>query len=213
MLKYRIILLLVVCIPFLISCDANNEAADAGEKAFQDYKNFVAEVESDTVVTEIDLGNTWKMDTDTLQMMYDRYKTSIAEHMDSYSPERREEVNAFDDRLDVAFEQRQMRYDEVSHRYELRKKMLGMEVKEDELSNSINASNLVATYEHFVATLEDNLSEFDTRDWQLVEGWWNALRNRRLAIETELQPSDLEKIKALEETYQQLRSEDLTEKV
>jgi len=207
MLKYGYCLLFICCASIISSCSSKNE--DESEQIFRDYQAFVAEVENDTVVTEIDLGNTWKMDTDTLQMLYDKYKNSISEHMSSYTPERQEEVNAFDDRLDVAFEERQKRYDEVSHRYELRKKLLGIEVSEDDLSNSINPSNIVATYENFVTTLEDNLDELDTRDWQLIEGWWSALRNRKQTIESELQPAARERISELEQTYKQIRSETL----
>lgn len=210
MFRYSLLLFMLSSSIIFISCNSENSASDESEKAYQDYKNFVTQVESDTVVDEIDLGNTWKIDTDTLQMLYDRYKNSASEHTGNYTPERLEEVNAFDDRVNVAFEKRQKKYEDVSHRYELRKKMLGMEVSEDDMSE-ITATNIAATYTNFVTTLENNQEEYDMQDWQLIEGWWIALQNRRRAVDNDLQASDQQTINKLQETYQRIRSEALTE--
>ncbi len=212
MIPYRLLLLLLSISMLVVSCNTENGAADESELAYQDYKNFVAQVEKDTVVTEIDLGNTWEMDTDTLQMLYDKYQKSANEKMDNYDPERQEEVKAFAGRLAIATKKRQEKYNEVSHRYELRKKIMGMEVSEDDMSQ-ITAANLVSTYQHFISTLQSNLKDYEMRDWQLIEGWWNALNNRRQAVSSELQPSDLETISELEKMYRQLKADALPEPV
>lgn len=206
---FRFLIYLLSFTTLLASCNTENDANES-QQAYQAYKSFVAQVEKNTVVNEGDLQEDWEARTDTLKQTFDRHKSGITNHLDDYEPERREEVSAFNDRLEVAFDERQKNYDEVSHRYKLRKEMLGMEISEDDMS-AITTANITATYTHFVATLQSNLEDYNTKDWQLIEGWWNALQNRRQAVSNQLQSSDQEKITRLQETYQKLRTEALTE--
>jgi hypothetical protein len=187
----------------LVSCNSENTSNDS-EVAYQNYRNFINEVERDTVITDKDISDDWQIKSDTLKRNLERYKSGTASHMESYTPERREEVNAFDDRFEVALELRQKRFNEVSHRYKLRKELLNLTVSEDDMS-SINADNLIATYTHFVNTLKKNGTNYNTKDWQLIEGWWNALNNRRDAVIEELQTSDREKLDRLQKSYQEMR--------
>lgn len=206
---FRFLIYLLSFTTLLASCNSDNDATKS-EQAYQDYKNFVAQVEKDTVVNERDLQQDWERRTDTLKLTFDRHKSGITSYVDDYEPERREEVSAFNERLEVAFEERQKNYDEVSHRYKLRKEILGIDVSEDDMS-AITAANIAATYNHFVTTLQSNLKGYTTNDWQLIEGWWNALQNRRQDLSNQLQSSDQEKIIKFQETYQKLRTEALTE--
>lgn len=204
------ILLLLICSTLLYACKTDDKSSEEHEQAYQDYKAFVAEVERDTIVTESDLGEAWKSRTDSLQQLSERHRKGITSHLEGYDAERREEVNAFDERLQVAFEERQRNYDEVSYRYKLRREMLNMDVSEDDMSN-IKADNIAATYEHFVSTLNNKLPDFNARDWELVEGWWNALDNRRQELSNEISPSDQERIARQRETYLQVREKAFAE--
>ena len=167
-------------------------------------------MEADTAVKESDIGDAWQTRTDTLQNTFKGYKEGITKHLDDYEAERREEVNAFDDRLEVAFETRLKRYDEVSHRYKLRKEIIGLDVPEDDMS-SITAANISATYQHFIQSLKNDLTGYTKTDWQLIEGWWNALENRRQAISKELKPTDNEAITEYQQTYIKLREKALNQ--
>lgn len=206
MQETRILLLLLTCFTLLVSCRTDDKSSDSNEQAYLDYKNFVTQVESDTVVNESDLGADWESRTDSLMQESERHRKGMVDQLDGYEAERREEVNDFDERLQVAFEERQRRYNEVSYRYKLRREMLNMEVSEDDMAN-INASNIADTYEHFVSTLRDKLPDFTAKDWEFTEGWWSALGNRRQDISNEISQADQQRIKKQHEAYRQIRAE------
>lgn len=210
MYKTRLLLLLFTCFTLLVSCRTDDKSTDSNEQAYLDYKNFVTQVESDTVVNESDLGTAWESRTDSLIQESERHRKGMVDRLDGYEAERREEVNAFDERLQAAFEERQRKYDEVSYRYKLRREMLNMEVSEDDMSN-INASNIADTYEHFLSTLRDKLPDFTAKDWELTEGWWSALRNRRQEISNEISQADQQRIDKQQEAYRKIREEVFTE--
>lgn len=194
----------------LSSCSTDNNTANESEKVYQEYKAFVTEFERDTVVLESDLDGNWETHTDSLRAAFATHKSNVTAHLDNYEAERREEVNAFDDRFEVALEERQKKHDEISHRYKMRRELLGMEVSEDDMS-SITAENIAATYEHFLNTLGNNLANYSAKDWNLIEGWWSALENRRQTLNEELQPEDQKTIAKHQETYQQLRDQALAQ--
>lgn len=210
MQKTGLLLFLLTCFTILVSCRTDEKSADSNEQAYLDYRNFVTQVESDTIVNENDLGETWESRTDSLMQESERHRKGMANKLDSYDAERREEVNDFDERLQAAFEERQRKYDEVSYRYKLRREMLNMQVSEDDMSN-IDASNIADTYEHFVSTLKDKLPDFTARDWELTEGWWSALSSRRQDISNTISPSDQQRINKQQEAYMQIRKETFTE--
>lgn len=209
MINCKSILLVLSFCTLLISCNTDNKKVDESELAYQDYRAFVTDIEQDTVVTESDLAYDWNSQTDSLRSTFDTHKNNITNHLTNYDAERREEVNSFDERLEVAFEDRQKRYEDVSYRYKFRKEMLNMEVSEDDMS-SIDASNIVATYEHFVNKVKANQADYTKRDWEYLEGWWNGLQNRRQAVSSKLKQEDLTRMNKLQETYQQLRQQAIT---
>ncbi|MCC9137750.1 hypothetical protein ACFSKU_02420 [Pontibacter silvestris] len=170
------------------ACNSNGSQQE-GETAFQEYEAFVTQVERDTSadVTAID-SSAWNKSTQELQQEFDQHTENMEVYLESFKPERREEVRNLMQRYDQAFERRQQNYEEVSRRYKLRKEMLGVEVNSDDLNN-IKAQDLPETYQQFVNALDDRKENLDSRDWEIVEGLWSALNNRKRSLENELDQS------------------------
>lgn len=206
MIHYKLHIFLLGSFLLFLGCTDSDKNTEKSELLYKNYRSLVTEVEKDTVITEKDLGEQWKSRTDTLKQSFANYKTEAALHMDQYEAERREEVNAFDDRLEVAFETRQKKYNDVSYRYTLRKEMLNLDVAEDDMSR-IDTSNIAATYQHFVNKVKSNHTNYTPKDWQLIEGWWSALQNRKQAISSMIQPTDQELIAKQQEAYRKLREQ------
>ncbi|PRY14423.1 hypothetical protein CLV24_104236 [Pontibacter ummariensis] len=204
-------LLLALCLSFLFAC--NNEEDQAvieREAAYTAYKDFVATFEQDSL-TEVELralqqsiedDSRWETESAEIDQQFLERKGRVIENLGDYSPEQQEEIANLEERYNLAKQRRQQQYEEAGMRYAL----LGVPVINPDLSN-ITTENIADTYERFTSTLADNAANYEGREWEMVEGWWNSLNNRYQALLTELSAAELSTIEQAQDRYLELREQ------
>lgn len=205
MQRLKLFLLTTIFISTL-SCSENeqNQTTTVKENTYQEYKDFVISTEQKANSNDQSSLQEWDGEVSQLNKTYLAYEGNVMGHYDEYGPERREEIQELQNRYDVAIQKLKERYEDVSRRYQLRRDMLGIDVESDDLSE-ITTGNLAATYQHFVHTLDQNKEQYSSRDWEIIEGWWNALKNRAEGLVQNLTPADKSTIAEAEQRYLQIR--------
>ena len=202
----------------LISCN-NNEANEEAELAYTEYKDYVteAETEANTELSETEMramrksvqdSTLWQTESTELMQEYDLREKKVRDYIDTYDEAKRAEIDDLDARYKTATEKRQLKYEEASRRYKLREDLVGLPISADDLT-AISAAELAPTYTRFVDRLEDKADEFETNEWNLVEGWWIALNNRKNALEAELSADAKRTIEKATAKYTQIRETEL----
>ncbi|MFD2998801.1 hypothetical protein ACFS7Z_00390 [Pontibacter toksunensis] len=213
MIKFRH-LLLCLCLPLLFSCDGQRaETATEGEQAIAEYRNYVTEFEQDSL-TETEMraleqsaedDSRWETEKLNLQEMYDE-RREVVQNLEDLDETERAEVEALDERYNQALQRRERQYEEVERRKTLRRDLLGLEIRNLDMSD-ITAENIGNVYDRFISTLSENVGEYEQRDWNQIEGWWNSLNNRYQAIEGDLQAPVKNSIQQAKNRYLQIREE------
>ncbi|MFD2515528.1 hypothetical protein ACFSRY_16770 [Pontibacter locisalis] len=209
-------LFFAICLFAFISC-TDQEAQQERDQALNDYRNFVTQVEEDAQreYTETELramekaaedDSRWETESAEVMQKFDDQKRKVVQNIDLYDEAEQQEVRELEERYNRAYQQQKEKYQEVSRRYRLRRDLLGLRVNADDMS-SITAEELPATYERFVQNLEPKATELEGREWELVEGWWVALNNRKRALENELSADAKSKIEKASERYRNIRQE------
>lgn len=210
---FRYTLLIAAFALFLIGC-ADKEAEQGREQAFKDYRDFVSEVEFDAerdyseaqiraMEQAEDDDMLWEAESADISLKYDDYKKKVVENIELYSEEEQQEFQELEDRYNTAYQKQETRFKDASHRYRLRKELLGIEIQADDLSQ-FGANDLPEAYTRFVDNIETRVSELEGRDWELIEGWWLALNNRKRSLENELSEEAMATIDNATEKYQKL---------
>lgn len=203
----------------IFSACGENQSEQEQETAFQDYRNFVTQVErdagaefSDTELTELERramqqaeGDTtwWRSETAAIQQQYDEHRRRLEPNLQNYDEARQKEIADLEQRYNRASQQQEEKYRDISRRYALRRQLLGMEVETDDFSN-VDQRNIADTYQRFVNRVENNKENFDDRDWELIEGWWVTLNNRKRAVEDNLNRSAVSTIEQAQQRYRQV---------
>ncbi|MBC5992155.1 hypothetical protein [Pontibacter cellulosilyticus] len=211
--------LLSICFLLLLSCN-NNEANEESEIAYTEYKDYVTqtEAEANAELSETEMramrksvqdSTLWQTESAELMQEYDTREKRVRNNIDTYDEARRAEIEDLDARYNMAIENRERKYQEVSRRYKLREDLVGLPISADDLT-AISATELAPTYTRFVDTLEDRVNEFETNEWNLIEGWWIALNNRKNALEGELSADAKRTIDNATAQYKQIREAELT---
>ncbi len=202
-LRYSIFLFPILIL--LLSCSHENESSRDADQAYQEFRNFVTEIERDTAAKASESEAAWEEEGRRLQNKYEKHRANTGKHMTAYSIEQQEEIKGLQERFELVYENRQKAYDDAGRLYRLRQDMLGSEVETDDLY-SITPSNITATYQKLIATLENNKSIYTSRDWEHIDGWWNALNKRKDELEPQLRPADRTMIAEKQKEYRFLRA-------
>lgn len=205
---------LAVCLLTFISC-TDEEAKQERDQALNDYRDFVTQVEEDAnrEYSEVELrameqaaedNSRWETESAEVMQQYDDRKRKVVQNIDLYDEAEQQEFQELEDRYNKAYEKQKQKYQDVSRRYMLRKDLLGLQISSDDMS-TLTAKDLPETYERFVQNLEPKAAELEGRDWELVEGWWVALNNRKRTLEKELSASAKATIDRATEQYKEIR--------
>jgi hypothetical protein len=214
-MKISIRTLATLLVAIIIASCSNNESKQESEKAFRDYKDFVTQLEFDAEreYSEAELramhqadenDSAWETETAEASRQYDDYKRKVVENLELYNDAEQKEFQELENRYNEAFQKKKSSLEEVSRRYKLREALLGLEVKANDFSN-IGAAELPATYERFVQNLDTRATDLKGRDWELVEGWWVALNNRKRTFEDKLSAAEEKTISEATKRYQEIR--------
>lgn len=207
-------LFICLCLSFLFSCDGQRaETAAEGEQAMTEYRKYVTEFEQDSL-TETEMraleqsaedDSRWETEKLNLQEMYNE-RREVVQNLEDLDENERAEVEALDQRYNQALQRREQQYEEVNRRKTLRRDLLGLEIKNLDMSD-VTAVNISNVYDRFITTLSENVGQYEQRDWNQIEGWWNSLNNRYRAIEGELQSPVKNSIQQAQNRYLQIRKE------
>lgn len=195
----------LLSLTLLFACSSERETNN--DQSFRDYKEFVTQVEQDTAQTidEIEQDSTWYKRTSVLQARYDSLHNQVNTTLDGLKPEQQEEVANLNTRFEAAKNKITKKHKEISKRYKMREDLLGLKVQKDDLS-SISASELAPAYEHFIEKVSHNYKDYSFDEWQLIEGWWNALKNRQQQVSNELTSDARSEITEAENEYLEVRN-------
>ncbi|MCJ8166364.1 hypothetical protein MKJ04_16075 [Pontibacter sp. E15-1] len=199
-------------VPLLLSCNSGSKKEKKeSEIAYTEYDQYVTDFEKDSLSeTELramqDDSVSWAQMQQTRAENYQALRQRVEQYNDKYEPEEQEEIQDLKDRYNVANENRRRKQLEASHRYKLRRQLLGMEIQQDDLSD-LAPESIAATYERFIAGVTQNATQYETRDWNLIEGWWSALNSRYIAVEKDLGQEARGSIEKAKARYQEIRKE------
>ncbi|WP_161891077.1 hypothetical protein [Pontibacter russatus] len=207
--------LLALFMPLLLSCNGeeNGETAES-DTAFTEYETLVTDLEEDTLsetemraMTDADFDSTaWAKLTAEKEQQHKQKRQAVEQHLDHYAPERQQEIQDLEERYTVAMENREREYEEASHRYLLRRELLGVAIQKDDLSD-IAPAEIANTYQRFVENVAEGAENLETRDWNLIEGWWIALDNRYRTLEADLDEEARTAIAQAEARYKEIRQQ------
>ena len=138
--------------------------------------------------------------------MYNERREVVNQNLEELDDNQRAEVDALDQRYNQALQQRERQYEEVNRRKTLRRDLLGLEVRNLDMSD-VTAENIGNVYDRFITTLSENVGQYEQRDWNQIEGWWNALNNRYQTLEGELQAPVKRTIAQAQNRYQEIREQ------
>ncbi|ARS35387.1 hypothetical protein [Pontibacter actiniarum] len=214
MLKTKNILW-ALCLPFfLAACNGNSEADAERDRAVADYRTFVTEFEQDSL-SEVELralhqsnedDSRWETEKANLQEMYDEKREVIETNLEELDENQRAEVEELDQRYNNAMQQREQQYADASRRYTLRQELLGLEIKDDDMSD-VTAENIAGVFDRFVSTMAGNTAQYEARDWNLIEGWWSSLNSRYRSLENQLPAAVKNDIQQAQNRYREMREE------
>lgn len=215
MLKEIQYTLLALSLPLLLSCSSQgNEQTAENDTTFTEYRDLVTDFEEDTL-SEVELramrdsdidSATWANITAEREQQYEQKRQVVEQNIDQYPPERQQEIGDLDERYSLAMENRERQYGEASHRYKLRQQLLGIEINEDDLSD-IAPEEMANTYQRFVENVAEDAKNYETRDWNLIEGWWSSLGSRYRSLETDLDQQSRTAIAQAQERYTEIRQQ------
>ncbi|MBW7467878.1 phosphopantetheine adenylyltransferase [Pontibacter aydingkolensis] len=198
----------------LISCD-NRQTNEEADQAFTNYKEFVttAEMDADTEYSETELramrksvqdSTLWQTESAELMQQYEDREKKVRDNFSSYDEARQAEIEDLDTRYNAAVAKRENKYKEASRRYKLREEILGLPISADDMS-AITAEELAPTYHRFVENLERRATNLNKADWDLVEGWWVTLNNRKRTLEAQLSTESKGTIQQATDKYLDIR--------
>ena len=176
------------------SCSGSDETKEIpeGEQAYNEFRSFVVATEEDAESDEqIEIKDTTvaQQEIDSLKTHYDTLTLRVDKYVTQYTPPQREELLDLRERFKSAVDKKQKKNEEASRRYKLRRQLLGIEVSSDDLTE-ITPDNIVTVYQNFVNTVSQEMSAYSESDWELIEGFWNALNNRKSGLQNQLKPAD-----------------------
>ena len=211
--------LVIAATSLLLACNGQQENEE-NEQAFTEYKTFVTETENraNTELTETEARamrqsamdtSLWQKESAELNQDFESRKNRVDANLDSYDEARRKEIADLEQRYNVAVKKQEEKYRNVSRRYRLRSDLLGLPVNADDMS-SINAAALPGVYERFVERLNGEAENLEQSDWEMVEGWWLALNNRRNELQGQLNTNATATINRASEKYEEIRTKYVT---
>lgn len=215
MLRKLKLIFVAFCLPFLISCNTDdNRQAEETDAAYVEYRTFVTDFERDSLA-EVELramesetydSAEWARMKENRQQQFRQRLQAVQQNQDQYTEEQRQEIQDLENRYNRAVERRDEQFEDASRRYRLRRELLGVEIRQDDLSD-ITQENIASTYQRFVDTVAENGQRYEGRDWEMIEGWWSSLNNRYRSLQEELPQQTRNTIEQAQARYRELRSQ------
>lgn len=210
---YRFCCILLLLPYLLTSCQGKDaEKAAAGQEALASYREHVTAFAQDSL-SETELralhqaendSLAWEKAKANLRQEYETQRERLQQHQEHLTPAERTEAEQLDQTYHNALGARQLQFEDASLRYKLRRELLGMEVKEDDMS-SITPDNIGPTFQRFVSAVERNAASYQNREWLLIQGWWSALNSRYRELENQIPQGVKKTVAQAQNQYRQVQ--------
>ncbi|MHA6247643.1 hypothetical protein ACXYMU_06890 [Pontibacter sp. CAU 1760] len=216
MLRKTTYTLLALAMPLLFACNTDSsQETEQPDAAYTSYQEMVTDFLNDDSLSETryramtgsDLDSAeWAKLKAAREQEYQLKSEQVRKNLSQYTPAQQQEFETMESRYKQEVASQDKAYAEASHRYKLRERLLGLEIKQDDMS-TIAAGELANTYKRFVDGVAGSAEQFETRDWNLVEGWWSALGSRFNSLEADLTAQAKREVAQAQQRYQQIRKQ------
>ncbi|QMU28989.1 DUF6565 domain-containing protein [Adhaeribacter radiodurans] len=182
----------------------NSTAANDGETAYTDYKNYVSTLDSSAIATMDTASSSWK----DQRTMYDEKVARLDQYQNNYDENRRQEI------------------DHLKTRYSSYWNSLGTNLSggmapdkvattgTSDLMSNFNTANINTqtsstireAYDNFVEKVRANKNDFTRDQWHKVEAYYQALDDRKDAIEDQISSKDKIEITKAKAKYETVKT-------
>lgn len=191
-----------------VSCSSSDrkEAGNESETAYNDFKNYVTNVENSTASASDSMEADWETASANARSEYDAKVAAMDQYSTEYDESRRQEIDQLKSRYNAYWESRNLQ-----HQAQLNATGTNMS---GGLAATYDASAAAAmepmkvrlAYENFVEYVRTNRDSFSKADWQAAENYFNALDNRKNAVQSQLSDKDKYEIGKAKAKYTALRA-------
>ncbi|PSR52446.1 hypothetical protein AHMF7605_02355 [Adhaeribacter arboris] len=186
------------------STDTAATAANDGESAYTDYKNYVSTLDSSTIASLDTASTSWK----DQRSMYDEKVARLDQYSTNYDENRRQEI----DRLKTRY----------SSYWNSRGTNLSGGMAPDKVASTgantimtsfntatisaLSASAIREAYDSFVEKVRANKNSFTKDEWQKVEAYYRALDDRKDAVKDQISNNDKIEIAKAKAKYETVKT-------
>ncbi|WP_192821183.1 DUF6565 domain-containing protein [Rufibacter sp. LB8] len=175
------------------STETSTTTTTTREQAYNDYKDYVASLESD-----VERG--WDTTTTDGEARMNQYRTdyetrsaAVARYENELDETQKQEYAQLQSRYNTAWATREEQYNTWMANNQSGGNAMS-KVDMSSLDNSkipsYTATDIRTAYEAFVAHVDANKSNFSNDDWKTVETYWNQLDDRKNAVQSQLSDKD-----------------------
>lgn len=188
------------------------EAAAETDQAYDDFKTFVANTESNAEAVGNKTQAEWDEETTQLKDEYDAKVAAAEANMNNWDEARKQEYEQLKTRYTTAYDKRGAAYT-ASMSAGGSAAMPAKPGKYYTPTNSatvITAANARQTYETFVNNVKQNGDKYDLEDWRYVNAEWRALDEAYDKVKGDIPAKDLAEIQKEKLKYAGIKSANKT---
>ncbi|MFB9862558.1 DUF6565 domain-containing protein [Rufibacter immobilis] len=170
--------------------------AQTSDQAYEDYKNYVSQLETDVEQGWDSTATDWDQRMETARADYDARYSAVNQYAGDFDENRRKEYDELQSRYNTAWATREEQYNTWRMNHQgagmatTGTSSVDMSALDESKIPSYTATDIRKAYENFVAHVQKHKSGFSNEDWRTVEKYWNQLDDRKNAIQSQLSDKD-----------------------
>lgn len=191
------------------------EAAAETDKAYDDFKTFVANTEANAEAVGNKTQAEWDEETKQLKDEYDAKVAAAEADMNNWDEARKQEYEQLKTRYTTAYDKRGAAYT-ASMSAGGAAGSSAMPAKPGKYYTATNAASMITaanarqTYETFVNNVKQNGDKYDLEDWRYVNAEWRALDEAYDKVKGDIPAKDLAEIQKEKLKYAGIKSANKT---
>ena len=189
------------------------EAAAETDQAYDDFKTFVANTETNAEAVGNKSQAEWDEETKQLKDEYDAKVAAAEANMSNWDEARKQEYDQLKTRYTTAYDKRGAAYTASMSAggSSAMPAKPGKYYKPMSPAAQLTAANARQTYESFVSNVKANLDQYDLEDWRYINGEWRALDEAYDKVKGNIPAKDLAEIQKEKLKYAAFKSVDKTQ--
>jgi hypothetical protein len=194
-----------------LSCSTadRNQAANESEEAYNDFKDYVSNVETATDNQADSAEANWEETTASSQATYEQKASRVDKYTDTYDNNRKQEIDALKTRYNTYWENRNRQ-----HQNQVATSNISGTSRNGGVAAEFRTETIAATspagirtaYENFVNHVKANKENFTSADWKAAENYFDALDSHKNAVESQLSDKDKYEIGKAKSKYTALKA-------